>query len=250
MGLLKVFTVLSVASLAGLGCKSAPGYGDGAMAQGSDMSQPTPCPTFKVNTTTDGTQACSNTVCQPGEHCSNITCMKGCLTENNCTKGQYCDLSNPTSDPFINKMVGTCQTPVACAAMDMSMSGVQPDLAASQPCGSSGAACCVTGSPCGAGLMCYPGANLCGPPCGVENNPCCPTGTACTGQLVCDHKTCVPCGKAFGDPCCAMAPACGAGLGCGVGSTCEPCGEFGQVCCSAMPPCNGMGTCMANNTCQ
>jgi hypothetical protein len=219
-----------------------------------DLSTASQCPTYKINTTTDGRQACIAGFCSTGFYCSTNQCLAGCLNENNCAPGQYCDMSTPTMDPFLMKSVGTCQTPAPCFVPDFAVPPMGPDIGMqvdmTTPCGVLSGPCCAGGTPCGVGLMCYAGPNVCGPPCGSQSSPCCPTGQACMGSLVCYQGSCTACGTAFAAPCCTTDPACGAGLGCGTQNTCEPCGQFGQVCCSAATKCNMTFTCQASNTCM
>ena len=64
------------------------------------------------------------------------------------------------------------------------------------PCGAFAQACCATGSPCQAGLVCAPwdmmGGDMSGScSCGAVSEPCC-FGTDCRAGLVCAGGSCAP----------------------------------------------------------
>jgi hypothetical protein len=145
---------------------SSSGGGDGGA--GGDA-----CATPAVNTG-DGSSACGSATCTPGQYCFDNTvsdCENGCTAINDCAQGQYCDLTNPTTDGK-NQKIGTCRAPPSCTSTgggDSGGGGSCPDVhgvynvtlntaSSSAACsnGFGNTTCTVTESNCALAWSCSP----------------------------------------------------------------------------------------------
>jgi hypothetical protein len=64
----------------------------------------------------DGSSACGQATCAPGQYCFDNAvgdCENGCTATDNCATGEYCDLTNPTTDGM-QRAIGTCRMPPSC----------------------------------------------------------------------------------------------------------------------------------------
>ncbi len=101
-----------------------------------------------------GTTTCGAQQCEAGQHCENLLCVNGCLTDSNCASNQTCqDINADTS-------IGTCKnnatTPTKdCNALCEKAQACQDPNAAQcmQLCTAASAECvqCLINSNCGEG---------------------------------------------------------------------------------------------------
>jgi hypothetical protein len=123
--------------------------------------------------TGDGSSACGSITCSPAQYCYDSfagTCQNGCTATDNCAQGDYCDLSNPTTDAM-GKSVGTCRQPPTCTTtpQDSGSSAACPDVhgvysvtldtsGSSQACTNafSNSTCTITETSCALAWSCNP----------------------------------------------------------------------------------------------
>jgi hypothetical protein len=159
-------TLFLTASASCSSSTASDGGGDGgAGGSGDACAKPT------VNTE-DGSSACGPATCEAGHYCAAEPagdCENGCTALDNCPRGQFCDLSNPSTDPN-GKSVGTCRTPASCTVVTSDSGGSScPDVhgvytvtldtaSSSQGCSSgfSNTTCTVTETNCSLAWSCTP----------------------------------------------------------------------------------------------
>ena len=98
-----LFALVALAVACGSGDSEGTG---GDSPSGTSGSAGKKCYSVAVNDT-DGSSACSDTVCPGGEYCTGgAFCSPGCASTANCSQGQHCDFS---ADPD----VGICRVPAS-----------------------------------------------------------------------------------------------------------------------------------------
>jgi len=147
--LIVAFGLMAVAACGGDGDDNGDGNGDGDTGGegGGDG-----------DSGRSGTTSCGIQNCESGQHCYNMVCVDGCLSDNNCASNQACEDADPDTH------IGTCRTKTTQASKDceafcskaqacfLEGNDVNP-ANCMQTCKAASASCvaCVNDSNCGQG---------------------------------------------------------------------------------------------------